>query len=160
MTDSASNLPPTEFYFEDYIPGAVYEFGSVVMEEKEILEFGRRYDPQVFHTDPEAAKKTPFGGLVASGWHTAAVAMRILVDHFVSHVAGLGSPGADELRWLKPVRPGDELSVRATILGARPSQSRPGQGITRSLIEVLNQRREVVMTWIGIGILRCREFKK
>ncbi|MGB6066993.1 MAG: MaoC family dehydratase [Desulfomonilaceae bacterium] len=151
--------PLQDRYFEDYLPGAVHEFGSVTMEKDEIIEFARRFDPQPFHIDPEKAKQSTFGGLIASGWHTASLTMRLLVDHYVSRVASLGSPGVDELRWRKPVRPGDTLSVRVTVLESRLSRSKPGQGTIRSYVEVLNQSREVVMTWKGIGMLRCRERK-
>jgi len=156
MTDSKFMVPVEERYLEDYVPGSVYEFGSIVVEEKEIIDFATRYDPQVFHTNPDVAQKTMFGGLVASGWHTAAIAMRLLVDHYISHVACLGSPGADELRWLKPVRPGDELSIRVTVLETRRSRSKPYQGIVRSLVEVMNQNREVVMTRKALSIMLCR----
>jgi acyl dehydratase len=149
--------PQEDRYFEDYLPGAVHEFGSVTIGEAEIIEFARRFDPQPFHIDPETAKQSAFGGLIASGWHTASLTMRLLVDHYVSRVASLGSPGVDEVRWRKPVRPGDILSVRVTILESKLSRSKPGQGTTRSLVEVLNQHREVVMTWKGIGLVRCRE---
>jgi acyl dehydratase len=144
-------------YFEDYLPGTVHEFGSVTIEEDEIIEFGRRYDPQPFHTDPEAARQTAFGGLIASGWHTISLSMRLLVDNYVSRVASLGSPGVDEVRWRKPVRPGDTLSVRITILESKLSRSKPEQGSIRSHVEVLNQRGEIVMTWKGIGLFRCRK---
>jgi acyl dehydratase len=143
-------------YFEDHLPGSVYLFGSVLVEEREILDFAKRYDPQVFHTNSEAAKKTSFGGLVASGWHTVALAMRLIVDHRLTLVPNLGSPGVDELRWLKPVRPGDVLSVRLTIIEARRSQSKPDRGIVRVLVEVLNQAGEVVTSWKGMNIVRCR----
>jgi acyl dehydratase len=144
-------------YFEDYLPGAVHEFGSITLREGEIIEFARRFDPQPFHTDLEAAKKSVFGGLIASGWHTASLAMRLLVDHYISRVASLGSPGVDEVRWRNPVRPGDTLSVRVTVLESKLSRSKPGQGAIRSYVEVLNQHREVVMTWTGIGLVLCRE---
>jgi acyl dehydratase len=143
-------------YFEDYRPGAVHEFGSVTITETEIIEFALRFDPQPFHTDPEAAKQSFFGGVIASGWHTASLSMRILVDNYISRVASLGSPGADELRWRKPVSPGDTLSVRATVLEAKLSHSKPDQGTIRSYVEVMNQHRQVVMTWKGIGIIKCR----
>ena len=107
--------PAENRYFEDYLPGAVHDLGSITIGEAEIIEFARRFDPQPFHIDPEAAKQSAFGGLIANGWHTASLAMRLLVDHYVSRVASLGSPGADEVRWRKPVRPGDTLSVRVTV---------------------------------------------
>jgi acyl dehydratase len=143
--------------FEDFVPGSVRTFGTVLVKEEEIIEFARRYDPQVFHTDPVAARKTPYGGLVASGWHTAAMAMRLIVEHHLSQVASAGSPGVDEVRWLKPVRPGDELSVRVTVLEARRSESKPDRGVVRSLVEVLNQDRAVVMSFKGVSILLCRD---
>ena len=153
----AFTTSPENRYFEDYLPGAVHEFGSITVEEAEIIEFARRFDPQPFHTDPEKAKQSAFGGLIASGWHTASLTMRLLVDHYVSKVASLGSPGVDEVRLRKPVRPGDTLSVRVTILESKLSRSKPGQGTIRSYIEALNQHRDVVMTWKGIGMVRCRE---
>ena len=156
MAVSTFTVPIDKRYLEDYEPGAVYEFGSVVVEEEEIIAFARRYDPQVFHTDQAGARKTAFGGLVASGWHTAALAMRMLVDHYISHVACLGSPGADELRWLKPVRPGDTLSLRVTVLKVKRSRSKPDRGVVRSFVEVLNQDREVVMTRQAVSIMLCR----
>ncbi len=149
--------PQEDRYFEDYLPGDVHEFGFIAISEAEIIEFARRFDPQPFHIDPEAATQTAFGGLIASGWHTASITLRLLVDHYVSKVASLGSPGVDEVRWRQPVRPGDNLSVRVTVLEAKLSRSKPGQGTTRSYVEVLNQNGEVVMTWKGIGLVRCRQ---
>ena len=143
--------------FEDFVPGSVRTFGAILVTEEEIIEFARRYDPQVFHTDPVAARKTVYGGLVASGWHTAAMAMRLIVEHYLSRVASVGSPGVDEVRWLKPVRPLDELSVRVTVLEARRSESKPDRGLVRSLVEVLNQDMAVVMSFKGVNILLCRE---
>jgi acyl dehydratase len=143
-------------YFEDYAAGSVAEFGSVAVEEEEIISFARRFDPQSFHIDPETAKRSHFGGLVASGWHTASLAMRLLVEHFLSEESSMGSPGVDEIRWLKPVRPGDVLSLRVTVLEATRSRSKPDRGAVRSFTEVLNQRREVVMSMKGTSLLRCR----
>jgi acyl dehydratase len=148
---------PEERYFEDYIPGTVHEFGSMTVEKSEVMDFARRFDPQPFHTDPMTAKQSVFGGLIASGWHTACLTMRMLVDHFISHAASLGSPGVDEIRWLKPVRPGDTLSVRITLIEAQRSRSKPDQGFIRGFTEVLNQHREVVMTMKSGGFVRCRE---
>ena len=143
-------------YFEDYVPGSVHEFGSAVVEEAEIVEFARRYDPQPIHTDPQWAHSGPFGGLIASGWHTAAIAMRLLVDQYLSPAASLASPGIDELRWLRPVRPGDELRVRVTVIEARPSRSKPDRGLIRSRIEVLEAGGSAVMTMIGLNLVRRR----
>ena len=150
-------MPLAERYFEDYHVGAVYEFGRYEMQEAEIIEFGKRYDPQPFHTDPELARDTVHGGLIASGWHTGSVAMRMLVDNFVSRVASIGSPGMDELRWFKPVRPGDILSLRVTVTETRRSRTRPDRGIVSALMEVLNQERVTVMSWTGLGFYLCRE---
>ena len=143
-------------YFEDYPPRTVIEGGAVVVTESDIVEFARRYDPQTMHTDPAAAIHGFFGGLIASGWHTAALMMRLFAAHFLSPASSLASPGIDELRWLKPVRPGDVLSLRVTVTEARRSRSKPDQGIVRSLVEVLNQNGEVVMSLKPISLIRCR----
>ncbi|MBX9604579.1 MAG: MaoC family dehydratase [Gammaproteobacteria bacterium] len=145
--------PADNRWFEDYVPGAVHEFGSVTVDEAELVEFARRYDPQYFHTDAEAARGSMFGGLIASGWHTGAMCMRMLVDHYLSKVASLASPGLDELRWLAPVRPGDRLGTRVTVLDARRSASRPDRGIVRSRVEVLNQDGVVVMSVTAVNLL-------
>jgi len=160
MTDLSLDATGGDQCFEDFVPGTVRTFGKMLVKEEEIIEFARRYDPQVFHIDPVAARKTPFGGLVASGWHTAAMAMRLIVEHRFSQVAGAGSPGVDEVRWLKPVRPGDELSVRMTVLEARRSESKPDRGIVGSLVEVLNQDGAVVMSFKGVSILLCRDSRR
>ena len=149
--------PVEDRYFEDYVPGAVHEFGSIVAEECEMIDFARRFDPQPFHTDPVAAKLSVFGGLIASGWYTASLMMRLYVEHYLSHVASLSSPGVDELRWLRPVRPGDLLSLRVTISKTKRSRSKPDRGIVHSYIEVLNQNREIVMTMKAVNLLGCRE---
>ena len=149
--------PVEDRYFEDYVTGAIHEFCGIAVDESEMIAFARRFDPQPFHTDPVAAKQSVFGGLIASGWHTASLTMRLLVDHYISHVASLGSPGVDELRWLKPVRPSDTLSIRVTLLEAQRSSSKPDQGFIRGLTEVLNQHGEVVMTMKSGGFIRCRE---
>jgi acyl dehydratase len=148
---------PDDRYFEDYVPGAVHEFGSVVVDEEEVLDFGKRYVPLPYHIDKEAAKKSIYGGLIASGWHTAALMMRLYSDNYLSKVANLGSPGCEEMRWDKPVFPGDELSVRVTVLEARVSQSKPDRGIVRSFIEVLNQKREVAMSLKMVNFVRSRQ---
>ena len=141
--------------FEDYVAGAVYEFGAIAVDEDEVISFGQQFDPQPFHTDPAAASEWHFGGLIASGWHTAGLAMRLLVDQFLPVTASLGSPGVDELRWHKPVRPGDELTLRVTILEARRSASKPDRGFMRTHIEVLNQLGDVVMDMKAMNLLRC-----
>jgi acyl dehydratase len=145
-----------ERYFEDYEPGAVFTSGAIPVSEAEIIDFARRYDPQAMHTDPEAAANGRFGGLIASGWHTASLMMRLFATNFLSPGSSVASPGIDELRWLQPVRPGDILSLRMTVLEARPSRSRPGEGVVRSLVEVLNQEGELVMSLKPISLIACR----
>ena len=143
-------------WFEDYVPGTVHDLGSVVVDEQEVVAFARQFDPQPFHLDQERAEKSVFGGLVASGWHTACMVMRLMVDHYLSEVSSEGSPGIDELRWLRPVRPGDQLLVSITILDARRSRSRPERGVVRSQIETLNQDGQVVMHLTFAVFIRCR----
>lgn len=149
-------MDPRDRFFEDYRPGETIEFGGRTVTAEEIIAFARDYDPQPFHLSEEGGRATPYGGLIASGWHTAALTMRMLVDHAISR-HGLGSPGLDELRWLAPVRPGDRLSCRVTVLETRRSRSKPDRGIVRQRVETLNQRGETVMTWIAAGLVRCRD---
>ena len=156
MSESGFAHPPENRYWDDYVPGAVHEFGTVSVDEEEVLAFGRRFVPLSYHTDKEAAKNSIYGGVITSGWHTAALMMRIYTENYLSKVANLGSPGGDELRWDKPVFPGDALSVRATVLETRRSESRPDRGIVRTFIEVLNQKREVVMSMKMVNFVRCR----
>jgi acyl dehydratase len=144
-------------YFEDYVAGEVHECGSIAVDQDEIISFARRFDPQPFHTDPVSAKQSAFGGLIASGWHTASLMMRLFVDHYLSRIASLSSPGVDELRWLVPVRPDDELLLRVTVTEAIRSRSKPDRGIVHSFIEVQNQRGEVVMTMKAVNLLKCRD---
>lgn len=156
MTGQTFSTPITDRYFEDYIPGSMYEFGTISVTQEQIIAFAKDFDPQDFHADPEAAKQTVFGGLIASGFHTAGLMMRLYADHYLSRVASLSSPGVDELRWKQPVRPGDELSIRVTVVEARRSNSKPDRGIVRSFIEVLNQNQEVVMSVSALNLLLCR----
>jgi acyl dehydratase len=156
MSPANFAVPAEDRYFEDYLPGAVIECGRIPVSEAEIIEFARRYDPQDMHVDPEAAARGRFGGLVASGWHTAAMTMRLVADDFLPKGASLASPGIDELRWLKPVRPGDVLRIRVTVVEATPSRSRPDRGMVRSLVETLNQDGDVVMSMKPMNIIRCR----
>ena len=143
-------------YFEDYLAGAVFECGRTLVTEAEIIEFARRYDPQDMHVDPDAAARGRFGGLVASGWQTAAMTMRLIAENFLSKGTSLASPGIDELRWLKPVRPGDVLRIRVTVVEATPSRSRSDRGMVRSLVETLNQDGDVVMSMKPMNIIRRR----
>ena len=153
----AFSHPIDDRYFEDYVEGDVHTFGGIAVEADEIIAFAKRFDPQRFHIDPVAAKETPFGGLIASGWHTAGLMMRLYVEHYLTHVASLASPGLDELRWLKPVRPGDLLSVRVTVLKATPSKSKPDRGVVTSFIEVFNQAEDVVMTLKAVNMIARRQ---
>ncbi|MEZ5653407.1 MAG: MaoC family dehydratase [Burkholderiaceae bacterium] len=147
---------PKDRYFEDYTVGEVLEYGHYPVTAEEIVEFATRYDPQRFHLDEQAGRESHFGGLVASGWMTGAAMMRMMVDHYISQVASMGSPGLDEIRWLAPVRPGDVLSVRSTVTDARGSRSKPDRGVIWTEHQVLNQRREVVMSVKGMGMYRRR----
>ena len=142
-------------YFEDYAEGTVYEFGSIKVEETDVISFAEQFDPQSFHIDVDAAAVSSFGGLIASGWHTASLAMRLLVDHYLPRDASMGSPGVDEVRWFLPVRPGDELSLRVTIIEARRSSSKPDRGLVRTHIEVLNQDGDVAMSMKALNLFRA-----
>jgi len=133
-------------YFEDYVPGVTHDCGSVAVTEAEIVEFARRYDPQGFHVDPVAAAAGPFGGLIASGWHTASLMMRLYAGRYLSTVSCLGSPGVDELRWPWPVRPGAVLRLRATVTEARRSRSKPDRGLVRTHVELVDAGDEVVFS--------------
>jgi acyl dehydratase len=143
-------------FFEDYLPGSMEDLGSVSVSEAEILEFARRYDPQDFHADPAKAAGGPFGGVIASGWHTAALMMKLLAARYLDPATSLGSPGIDELRWPAPVRPGDTLSVRVSIVEARASRTRTDRGLVHSHIEVRNQSGETVMTVKAMNLVRRR----
>ena len=143
-------------YWDDIKEGDVVELGSQTMEKDRMVAFAREFDPQPFHTDEKAAAASIWGGLIASGWLTGSVLMRFLYDGFLKDTASMGSPGIDELRWLKPVRPGDTLSARLTVLETAASRSKPDRGIVRSLMEVLNQHGEVVMTTKGVNFFKRR----
>ena len=141
-------------YWEDLKDGGTVEIGSHTFTEQEIIDFARQFDPQPFHVDPAAAEKSFFKGLIASGWHTCAIAMRLMVDKYVNRSASLGSPGLDNIRWLAPVRAGDTISYRRTTTAARPSESKPGIGLVHSRWEATNQNGELVMTMEGWGMFR------
>ena len=136
--------------------GATYRCGSFTLSEEEIIAFASQYDPQVMHTDPARAAEGPFGEIIASGWHTVSRAMRLLVDNFLPY-DGLAAPGIDELRWPRPVRPGDTLTLHATVQEARRSRSKPDRGLVHTLLEVLNQNGEVVMSMKPMNFVRVRE---
>ncbi|WP_114970558.1 MaoC family dehydratase [Rhodoferax ferrireducens] len=143
-------------WFQDYVPGETFEFGDYLITEAEIIAFASRYDPQPFHVDAGAAAQSSFGGLVASGWMTGAVLMRMMCDHFISTVSAMGSPGVDQLRWLVPVRPGDRLHARVTVIDVCPSRSKPDRGTVTLRQEAINQDGDVVMSQEGKAIHRCR----
>ena len=146
-------------FFEDIEVGAMASFGRYEVTREEVIEFATRYDPQPFHLSDEAAAQTHFGRLSASGWHTCAMTMRMLVDNITERrQAGLGSPGLDELRWLKPVYPGDVLRVESEVLSKRQSQSRPEMGSFQSAVRVYNQDDVPVMTMQSIGLIRVRGY--
>ena len=143
-------------YFEDLTPGRVFELGAVEVSADEIIEFATRYDPQPFHIDPAAAADTMFGGIIASGWHTCSMCMRLLVDELLSQSTSLGSPGMEQILWLAPVRPGDRLTARSTVEEVRPSSSKPDRGTVTLLTEMQNQAGVLVMTMRGMGMYSRR----
>lgn len=143
------------YYFEDFEIGQSIELGSYEVSEEEILEFARKYDPQPFHIDPQAAQSSMFKGLIASGWHTASICMRLYVDAILNHSSSMGSPGIDELRWKRPVRPGDTLTGTFTLL--EKSDFRKGIGMIRGRAELKNQDGRTVMTFIGQGMFGKKE---
>lgn len=143
-------------HFEDFTPGDVIDLGSRTISKESIIAFAKEFDPQVFHLDEEAARHTIYGGLLASGWHTGSLMMRLLYDGLLSDTASLGSPGIDEMRWLQPVRPGDTLTAQMMVLECIPSRSKRDRGIVRSLLEMRNQGGEIVVTIKGLSLLGRR----
>ncbi|SPE22514.1 putative MaoC-like dehydratase [Burkholderiales bacterium] len=143
-------------YFEDFIVGARMELGTVEVSADEIVEFARRYDPQPFHIDPQRAGESIYGGLIASGWHTCAMVMRLACDAYLLDSASLGSPGVEKLEWLKPVRPGDRLTAWRRVLESRPSRSDPRRGSVYALLEAENQNAESVLRMHAWGMFRRR----
>jgi acyl dehydratase len=149
-------IPLQSRWFDDFQVGERFEFGAYEVTEQEIIDFARRYDPQPFHLDHAAAAASHFGGLVASGWMSNGVLMRLLCDHFIPRVSSMGSPGVDEVRWLKPVRPGDVLRARVEVVETRPSRSKPDRGVMSCRHELVNQKDEVVLSMRGMGMYRRR----
>jgi acyl dehydratase len=146
-------------YLEDFHAGDVAETPARRVSREEMVAFAREFDPQPFHVDEEAAKRSPFGGLVASGWHTASLCMRMVVEHALARdgeTGSLGSPGVDELRWLRPVRPGDSLTVRIEVLEVVPSRSKADRGLVKLRYTMRNQDAQDVMTMVALGIMRRR----
>ncbi len=142
------------YHWEDLAVGTVLEFGGLTVSREEIVAFARQFDPQPFHVDEEAARRSLYGGLIASGWHTCAMAMRMYYDAVLCRAASQGSPGVEKVRWLRPVRPGDTLRVRLQVMEARPSESKPQLGLVRSHWTVLNQAGDVVQEMDGWGMFR------
>jgi acyl dehydratase len=143
-------------YWDDYEIGQKFELGSTTFTADEIVGFARQFDPQSFHVDEAAARQSMFGGLIASGWHVVSRLMRLFVDNYIDHRTTLGSPGVDEIRWLKPVRPGDTLTAWVECAGKVPSKSRPEMGIVHEHWRATNQKGELVMTAKGINMVRRR----
>ena len=143
-------------YFEDIKVGETIEFGAYKISEKEIIDFANQYDPQPFHTDKQKAKETSVGTLIASGWHTCAIFMRLFVDGYLKGGNGMPSPGVDEIRWLKPVKPGDTLAIRITVKSIRKSKSKPDRGIVSNFCEVINQKDETVLSMHTNGFVPVR----
>lgn len=150
------DTPPDDRYLEDYREGRVYRFGEESVDAEEIVEFARRYDPQGIHTDPEAAADGPFGGLIASGWQTAALMMRLFADNYLTAVASLASPGIDELRWVRPLRPGDRLTLICETTGVRPSRSKPDRGVLTTDVTLINQDGDPVLTATALNMVARR----
>ena len=145
-----------QYFWEDLPVGTTLEIGSVTVDRDEVIAFATKYDPQPFHLDDEAAAQSMFGKLAASGWHTCAMAMGLMVRNFLHQSASLGSPGLEQLKWLKPVYPGDTLTLRQRIVESRPMKSRPDVGLTRTLWEMFNQHGEQVLLMDGYGMFRRR----
>lgn len=145
-----------KYYWEDMQAGHVRQLGSITPTREEIIAFATQFDPQPFHLDEEAAKASVFGALCASGWHTCSMAMRLMVTNFTQQAASLGSPGLENIKWLKPVLPNDTLSLQSTVLETRPMNSRPDVGLVRSLLEMYNQHGDKVLHMEGWGMFRRR----
>jgi acyl dehydratase len=145
-----------KYYWEDFHVGERIQIGEKRIGKEEIVEFASKYDPQTFHVDEAAAKASIFGGVIASGWHTCAIVMRMMCDAYLLESESLGSPGLDNIKWLKPVRPGDTLRAYRTVLETRPSKSKPDIGVVKTLWEVLNQNDETVLTMEGYGMFYRR----
>jgi acyl dehydratase len=146
-----STLYRNLIWWEDFKVGEEAELGRHTFTEDEIVAFGRQFDPQPFHVDRQAAKESAFGGLIASGWHTCAVGMRLMCEGYINRTASLGSPGIDSIRWLKPVRPGDTIAYRRIVVEARASTTRKGVGLVKHRWEAHNQQGELVLTMEGLG---------
>lgn len=145
------------YYWEDMLPGSVRDLGTITPTREEIIAFASQFDPQPFHLDDEAAKASVFGSLCASGWHTCAMAMRLMVTNFLHESSSLGSPGLENLQWKKPVLPNDTLRLQHKILASRPMQSKPDVGLVRTQWEMHNQHGDLVLHMEGWGMFRRRQ---
>ena len=143
-------------YLEDFQPGQTFDLGSIHVTHDQVVDFAQQFDPQPFHLDIDAGGQSIFGGLIASGWHTCSLMMRLVVDNLFSRTATLGSPGVNQIRWMLPVRPGDTLSLKLEVLESRPSQSKPDRGSVKVKYALSNQRGELVMTMVGWGMFQRR----
>ncbi len=157
MSNAVLKPSDDKLYWEDFPLHAEYEFGNKTVSREEIIEFATQFDPQDFHVDDAAAAPSPFGGLIASGWHICAMTMRMICDGFLLNAAGMGSPGVENVRWKIPVRPGDTLRVRARVIETRTSSTRPEMGIVRWHWDVLNQNDECVTEVESTAMLRRRQ---
>jgi acyl dehydratase len=146
-----------KYYWEDFKVGDTAPIGERVVDKDEVIAFGKAYDPQPFHVDEDAAKQSVFGGLIASGWHTVGMVMRMTVDSYLRDSASLGSPGVDSVRWLKPVHPGDTIRATRKVVETRASKSRPDMGVVKTQWEVFNQDGDLVMTMEGYGMFQRRD---
>ncbi len=137
------------YCWEDFQPGQVFERGSRTLSEEDIIRFARDWDPQRYHTDPQAARDTPYGGLIASGWQSCGVAMRLMCDAYLNESSCIGSPGIDQIRFLKPVRPGNTLRFRSTVLESAPSRTQSNRGTVSFRWELINQDGDVALSMVG-----------
>ena len=160
MAAVSNGMPRPWVYFEDFAVGETHRYGGIAVSEEDIIRFASEFDPQYFHTDPVAAVDSAFGGLAASGWHTTSLLMRMIVDEYMNSAAALASPGSDEIRWLRPLRPGDTLYAITEIVAAIPSRSRPDRGLVKALHTVVNQDEQPVMTMLGLGFFKRRTAPK
>jgi acyl dehydratase len=156
LSEADFAVPSSDRYFEDYQVGAVYEYGYGYVSADEIVAFAERFDPQAMHVDADYAAGGPFGGLIASGWHTAGIFMRLYADHYLSRVASLASPGIDEVRWPAPLRPGDTVRMRTMVVSARRSRSKPDRGLVHTRGELFNQENRPVLSLVAMNLLRAR----
>jgi acyl dehydratase len=157
LSDTDFTTSVDDRYYEDYVPGRIYEYGYASVTQDEIIDFATKFDPQPIHIDPQYAASGPFGGIIASGWHTGSVFMRLFADHYVSRVASMASPGMDEVRWAVPLRPGDSLRLRTTIEQARVSRSKPDRGLVHTRAELINQDDLTVMSLVAMALFRRRD---